>query len=414
MARPGEGGGAAGGERDGSQTTTSAPGQARRRRRVRALAVAAAALAVVAALAVAGIRQGRQAGGSSAHLPDTSCVATGASASQQFAAARPAAGSDSTHAIQQVIDAASAAGGGVVRLPAGTFLINGHLRLRDNVKLTGAGPGTVLKAGPRFLRLPGPQGGYPLITTDGAAGVTIADLTADQSGDALDANRPGRLAASLIDVRDSRNVVVESVSTRNPFTSSVGVVGSSDFCVRHCTTRVTTTGRYGQLDGIDVLGSHTGQVIGNHVDQRLGGDGGDGLVAQTRHAPLYDVLFAGNTVRGGGGGAGMQLTVGNYPVANVTIRGNDLWGSPSGIRAGYYRTGANGAVRDLLITGNDIHDLVAGQAVPGAGGAIDIAGTGAVAPVTHVTVTGNRICHAGHIRVVRGEGTIVRGNHTCS
>ena len=58
----------------------------------------------------------------------------------------------------------------VVALPAGTFTLDGHLVLRDNVKLIGAGTATVLKAGPRFLATQGPGGGYPLISTGGAVG----------------------------------------------------------------------------------------------------------------------------------------------------------------------------------------------------------------------------------------------------
>ena len=47
-----------------------------------------------------------------------------------------------TAAFQAAIDACSAAGGGAVSVPAGKFLIAGHLSLPDNVALVGvfAGP----------------------------------------------------------------------------------------------------------------------------------------------------------------------------------------------------------------------------------------------------------------------------------
>jgi polygalacturonase len=330
--------------------------------------------------------------------------------------AAPNASADNTKAIQGAIDAAASAGGGVVALRAGTFLINGHLVLKSNVKLTGAGPATVLKAGPKFLDRAGPDGGYPVVTTAGASNVTIAHLTADQNGGVLDGNADpdGRLSAYLVDVRDSHNVVVDGVYTRNPFTYSIAVVGSDDFCVVRCHTLVTTSGRYDQLDGIHVLDSHTGQVIDNYVNQGAGSDGDDGLVAHTIAAPVYDVLYANNTVRGGPGGDGMQLAVGNYPVYNVTIRGNDFYDSPFGIRTGYYDTGTNGAVHDITITGNYIHDLYPGHAFPDGGDAIDIGGFGRVAPVSQITVTGNRVCRAGRITVVRGAGNVVARNHVCS
>jgi hypothetical protein len=287
--------------------------------------------------------------------------------------------------------------------------------LKNNVKLTGAGPQTVLKAGPKFLESKGPEGGYPVVATSGASNVTIAHLTADQNGAVLNANsKPvGRLSAFLIDVRNSHNVVVDGVYTRNPFTYSLAVVRSNDFCVTHCNTRVTTSGRYNALDGIHVLDSHTGQVIGNHIDQRVGTDGDDGLAAHTIDAAVYDVLFADNRVRGGSNGNGMQLAVGNHPIYDLTIRDNYFWGSPFGIRTGYVRSGANGTVHNITITGNSIYNLVPGKAFPHGGNAIDIGGFGARAPVTYVRVTNNLICHAGIITVVRGVGNTVGQNYRC-
>jgi polygalacturonase len=346
------------------------------------------------------------------------CAASGSTAARVFSLAGLAANTsaDDTKVIQRAINVAASAGGGVVALRAGTFLIDGHLRLRNNVKLAGVGPATVLKAGPDFLDSTGAGGGYPVISTAGASNVTIANLTADQSGNVLNANThpKNRLSAYLIDVRDSHNVVVDGVYARNPFTYSIAVVGSKDFCVAHCNTRVTTSGRYFGLDGIHVLDSNTGQVIDNYVNQRIGTDGDDGLVAHTISAPVYDVLYAKNTVRGGNDGDGMQLAVGDFPIYNVVIRKNNFWGSPFGIRTGYWGTGSHGAVHYIIISGNYIHGLVPGIAFPDGGNAVDIGGFGAVAPVTHITVRNNRICEAGIISVVKGRGNIATHNHFCS
>ena len=176
---------------------------------------------------------------------------------------------------------------------------------------------------------------------------------------------------------------------------------------------MATSGLYYGLDGIHVLDSHEGQIINNHVDQRIGADGDDGLVAHTIDAPVYDVLYADNTVRGGNDGDGMQLAVGNYPIYNLTIRDNNFWGSPFGIRTGYWDTGVNGAVRNIVVSDNYVHDLVPGKAFPDGGNAIDIGGFGAVAPVTNVTVTDNLICDAGIITVVKGEGNTTSDNRFC-
>ena len=379
-----------------------------------AVGVAALGAAVLVALAILPIRSGS----SASSFPDYSCTASGATAKQVFVPSGVVPGSraDSTDAIQTAINVASSAGGGTVALPAGTFIIDGHLVLKSNVKLTGAGQQTVLKAGPGFLNSTGPDGGYPVVTTAGASNVTIAELTADQSGNTLNgnANPRKRLAAFLVDVRNSHNVVVDDVYTRNPFTYSITVMRTDDFCVRRCNTQVATSGRYNALDGIHILDSNTGQVIDNYVDQRIGTDGDDGLAAHTIGAPVYDVLYANNDVRGGNNGDGMQLAAGNYPIYNLTIRNNYFWGSPFGIRTGYINSGTNGSVYDIEITGNHIYDLIPGKVFPDGGNAIDIGGFGAVAPVAYITVEGNYVCRAGIIIVLRGVGNAVGHNHACA
>jgi polygalacturonase len=380
------------------------------------IAVGIAALGIAILVAPTIVPIGSDSSASS--FSDYTCAASGATSKRIIVPSglAPDSTRDSTGAIQEAINAAASAGGGVVALPTGTFLINGHLILKSNVKLSGAGQMTVLKAGPNFLTSTGPNGGYPIVTTARASNVTIANLTADQSGNILNGNiNPRkRLVAFLVDVRNSHNAVVDNVYTRNPFTYSIAVVRTDDFCVRHCNTQAATSGRYDALDGIHILDSNSGQVIGNYVDQRIGTDGDDGLAAHTISAPVYDVLYADNKVRGGNHGDGMQLAVGEYPIHNLVIRDNSFWGSPFGIRTGYIKSGPDGSVYDISITGNDIYDLVPGKAFPDGGNAIDIGGFGAIAPVAYITVKNNYICHAGIITVLRGVGNTVGHNRTCA
>jgi hypothetical protein len=176
---------------------------------------------------------------------------------------------------------------------------------------------------------------------------------------------------------------------------------------------VATSGRYDSLDGIHILDSNTGQVIGNYIDQRIGTDGDDGLAAHTISGPVYDVLYADNKVRGGNNGDGMQLAVGEYPIHNLVIRNNYFWGSPFGIRTGYINSGRDGSVYNISITGNRIVDLLPGKAFPDGGNAVDIGGFGAVAPVAYITVKNNYTCRAGNIIVMTGVDNTVSGNHAC-
>lgn len=310
---------------------------------------------------------------------------------------------DDFDAIQNAIDLAGEQGGGVVALPAGTFMVNQHLVLKDNVKLMGVGPATVIKAGPDFLSTQGPGGGYSLISTAGASNTTVANLTADQSGNTLDGNVPARLTGYVVEGYYSRNVLIQGVYVRNPFTYAIAMVDSTDFCVNDNNVVVTTSGRYNQLDGIHILDSNTGQVINNFVES-----GDDGLVAHTIGTPTYNILYANNKVRGGIYTDGIQLAVGDFPIYDITIEDNDFYGSLFGIRVGYYDDQGTGVLYDTTISENYIHNLAGTERA-----AIEIVGSVAPGTVRGITVVDNRVCDAGKVTVVPGPGNVVKGTTGC-
>ena len=320
-----------------------------------------------------------------------SCQASGSIATSVRSLPTPASGAmeDWAGTIQAAIDAAALSGGEVVQLPAGTYPLSRALVLRDGVALKGAGPGTRLKAGPDFMGSQGPFGGHPLLTTNGASRVTISDLTADHSGDTLDGNTPERLTEYLIDVRYSNNVIVERVQTVNPFTYSIAVVASTNFCIRENATSVSTSGTYDQLDGIHILDSSFGVVQGNVVDQGSGDDGDDGLVAHSMEDPVHDVAYLGNTVRGGRHGSAMQIAVGKAGAYNLTISGNRFWGSPGGLITGYY--GGRGPVTNVEVRNNRFED--------NPGPSVDIYGK-----LAGVVLNGNTACRSGEFQVAAGFG----------
>jgi len=282
------------------------------------------------------------------------------------------------------------------------------------VALEGSGAATVVKAGPSFLSTPAPSGGYPVLTTAGAVNATIAHLTVDQSGDTLDGRVPDRLSGYLVEIRRSTNAMVDDVHTRNPFTYSIAVAGSSRFCVRRSSTLVTSSGRYDQLDGIHVLDSSDGQIIDNVVDQRGGNDGDDGLVAHSLGAPVRNVTYAGNKVRGGTHGGGLQIAAGDEPIQGLVIKDNEFWGSPFGIRTGQYDHG-RGSIHDITIEGNNIHDLVTGSSISGFGNAVEITDSGASLPgkIWNVVLRFNRTCRAGSVVLPRTSGNLVSRPRGC-
>jgi hypothetical protein len=186
--------------------------------------------------------------------------------------------------------------------------------------------------------------------------------------------------------------------------------GTTKFCIRNCNTQVATSGRYTQLDGIHILDSSFGDVINNAIDQRVGLDGDDGMVAHTIHGPVHDVTYAGNKVRGGHRGNGMQIAVGNFSIYRVKILDNEFRGSPFGIRTGYYANGT-GDIHHITIRGNYIHDLKPGHAFPERGNAIDIGfGNKGSSTVTNTSITNNQVCNAGVIKLAPGQGNVVSNN----
>lgn len=342
--------------------------------------------------------------------------ATGASSSTLFPISHLIGDgkTDNYTAIQAAINKAGNAGGGIVELPSGVFLINGHLIMKDNVTLKGAGPSTIIKAGPKFLDST-PAIGYSIVTTNGATNITIENFTADQQGNVLDGNSIDRFLGYVIHVYNSNNVIVNGVYTRNPFTYSIVAENSTKFCFKHNNVQVDTNGKYDQLDGIHVLNSSFGDVLDNYVDQGHGADGDDGLVAHTIGGSVHDITYAGNTVRGGKGGSGMQLALTNSTdtIYNIKIQNNEFWGSPRGIRTGYYG-GTGGSVHNILIggspkTGNYIHDNTFNDTQ--VGDAVNIYGNG-IDPY-NITVTYNKACKAGTVSVGTGKNNIVKNNTMC-
>lgn len=337
--------------------------------------------------------------------PNFSCSAKGASVTTRVPVTglRSNSSGDDFAAIQNAIDVAGRRGGGIVTLPAGTFVIDSHLVMKDNVELTGVGPATVIKAGPGFLSTQGPGGGYSLVSTAGASDITIADFTADQSGNTLDGYLPARLAGYVVEGYHSRNVVINGVYVRNPFTYSIAMVRSTDFCIENCNVKVTTGGLYNQLDGIHILDSNTGRVINNVIESE-----DDGLVAHTIGAPVYDVLYADNDVHGGSIADGMQFAVGDFPIHDIVVEYNNFYGSQFGIRTGYYDN-RTGAVYNILIRWNYIHNLSRGRLFP----AIKIGGFGGLGSIEDVIITDNYVCAAGIVAVQPGPGNSETGTNGC-
>lgn len=330
---------------------------------------------------------------------------TGGTATAIFTPSISAGATDNFTNLQAAIDAANAAGGGIVPIPAGTFLLSRRVILKTGVTLQGVGmSSTILKATTGFNTQTGPFGGKPLITTNGWNNLTIQDMTLDQSGDTLDGNQTGRLNEYLLDIRFSDNVLAQRVRTKNPFTYSIVSANSTNVLIRRCETSVVSSGVYDQLDGIHILNSHHVAVMNCNVDQGAvaSSDGDDGLVCRTlSNGSCHDIWYLDNKVRCGSNGHLMQFATDSSTstIYNVTVDGNEFYGSPRPVMVGFY-TSTAAAIHDIVINRNDFHDNTSAVSM--------IGGTA----MTNIAVTNNRAHATGTLAVVAGTGNAVSGTIT--
>jgi hypothetical protein len=309
---------------------------------------------------------------------------------------------DMAPAIQSAIDNASSAGGGIVRLGAGTYQLDSRLTMASGVELAGAGESATT------LQMEAANTG--VITTGGASNTTIADLTVDQNGQNLNSTSGGGNPGYYeVMIDGGANNIVQQVQLINPANYMLDEDNNaSGFCMRGNTIIVNgaeskySNNTYANLDGIHIDGGTNGDILNNYIDERENGatDGDDALVAQSYTANQSYVEFIDNVARGGNNGDCMQFALGPDSISGDTVSGNELWGCPFGIRTGGYAT--SGSITNTSITNNNIHNLVAGSgsngSFPGGGNAIELGGfLSSGQSSSSNSVTNNFVCNAGNV-----------------
>ncbi len=291
-----------------------------------------------------------------------------------------AAGNGSTNdatAIQNALTAAGTADGGIVYLPPGTYIVNKYLTIPSNVTLLGAGMGvTIIKSGGSALRTSGGTapdgGGYSILQATGGSrqNITVQDLTVDgnESADRTALAASGvRLNSYLVDMRSVTGLRLIRVATRNTWTYNIAVLDSTTVLVTQCDVQSpNVTGSYNQLDGIHIWGSVRARIIGNNVDNGVGGDADDGLACHVFGGGVSssDVVFANNTVRGGPHGHCLQIAGDQTAtITGVTVVGNTFWGAVRGLTLQWFSASAGAAIRSVAIDGNTFRGLTSDSAI---------------------------------------------------
>jgi len=232
-----------------------------------------------------------------------------------------------TAAIQKAIDAAAAAGGGIVYFPAGRFL-SGTITLRSNITLHLA-PGAVLLGSKRIADY-NPK---HLIYAKGVSNIAIEGSgTIDGQGDSfLDANLdPLPRPSPLIEILESHGVRISDVTIRKAPAWTIHPKDCDDVKIHGIS--LLNNLRAINSDGIDIDSSRNVIVSDSHIEA-----GDDCIVLKT-------------TERGGKAG----------PTENVTVTNCVLVSSASALKLG---TESHGDFRHCVFSNCVIRDSRTGIAL---------------------------------------------------
>lgn len=151
---------------------------------------------------------------------------------------------DVSAALQQALQAAAGAGGGVVYLPSGRYQISEPIDLQGGVTLRGAGPAaTVLTAAPTVL-----DSVLSLVDT---SDVVVEDLSIDMTGATIDDNTQGIAIDIQAAKADVLRTVIRNVAITKAPIHAIQAVTSSHLPPSSNTLQL-------ELDLVDVIVTHCG------------------------------------------------------------------------------------------------------------------------------------------------------------
>lgn len=332
---------------------------------------------------------------------------------------------DDANAIQAALNAANLVGGGMVFLPAGTYLIATSLTIYSNTRLSGSGWSSIIKVSPlidtfagRAIKVQGADVGatYNIILDnfqiDGnknnvaIGGGGIGD---EGSQSAIDFDQVYR--ASLI------NLYVHDAVTNGLYANnscrSISVIGGEWY--NNGAIGITSGGR-GLVFGVSPIFS---RIVGAHIYGNLF----QGIIMQSEggsNATRWTIT--GNVIEDNGSwgidctdNIIAQSTAVNIFIADGTISGNSIIANGGGIRISENTDvnplGAIGIATNITITGNTIRSNYGGGGSNGTGVLIQAVNDGRV---DRVTISGNNICsNVGYGININGTNvrdTFVDGN----
>jgi hypothetical protein len=260
-----------------------------------------------------------------------------------------------TLSIQKAIDAATAAGGGTVVLPAGRFL-TGTIFLRSHVTLELRSGATLL--GSRNIKdyplvekgVNNDHSGRYLIVASGVEGVTICGGgLIDGQGDAfwepaadphkwIKAKSPR--PSPMVEVSGSKDVHIRDVRMTNPAGWTLNLKTSERVFVRNISIKNNPLAP--NSDGIDVSGSRDVLISDSRVDT-----GDDGIVLNSVDSDVERVTVSNCVIRSLCAALKVGWPGNKHNIRQVAFSSCVLFGSNRGVAV--YHPGPGSVVEDIAV-----------------------------------------------------------------
>ena len=258
--------------------------------------------------------------------PAATASTLGAVVQREYNVKHPAYGAkgdgttDDTTAINNAIGAAQTAGGGIVFLPTGTYLISSALALTGNgIILAGAGRSATTIKRTALVRM---------VTLTGAVDCTIQDLTFDAQG----ATYHSGTCEQIYPDAASHNLTVQRCSFINSPGFALIVAGGptsrvSNLRLLHNKVMLYSGATQSTSKDAIAIVSDGGCALGNQIGQNVGGT----ITGAAMNAGIYvyesnDYVCAGNTVYANSGalpsGPAIAIEVGSC--TRCTVQGNTV------------------------------------------------------------------------------------------
>jgi antitoxin component YwqK of YwqJK toxin-antitoxin module len=262
---------------------------------------------------------------------------------------------DAYAAVQAALNAAGAAGGGTVYMPAGTYFLSNMLVVPSNVTLEGAGPDTILL---------NPAGAVPGVTVNGTTWFATVGLIGANNASVqnltIDHFTNGTTSDGVIMVPDgagtkTTNSLIEGVTVKGYNTHQYliwNLEGVGNTIANNTIIGNVPAGAPTEQEGIEIFGGQNVAVTGNNISST----GSDGIyIVENQSAAgvpgsnFSNILVQGNTVNGARSGI---MVYADQTDSGVTIVDNQISNTLS--KGIYVSSAATASLSGVLVENNTI------------------------------------------------------------